>query len=153
MKILLFINFLFHFNLNIVNSYLKEEINVYEYEEVKEVRYIYFYNLEVFDINNIEIYIADRKMDFKYNFLDYYIVDLENYYPLSSLKIKINNSNSIFSLKISNTNNFLEKPFVYENINKSNLSDINTFIFDTPKWNTIKTNKLLTENKILKRVK
>ncbi len=153
MKILLFINFLFHFNLNIVNSYLKEEINVYEYEEVKEVRYIYFYNLEVFDINNIEIYIADRKMDFKYNFLDYYIVDLENYYPLSSLKIKINNSNSIFSLKISNTNNFLEKPFVYENINKSNLSDINTFIFDTPKWNTIKTNKLLTENKLLKKVK
>ncbi len=126
---------------------------MYEYRMVKEIRYIYFYNLEVFDIDNIDIYIADQKLDFNYNFLDYYIIDLENYYPLSSLKIKINNFNSIFSLKISNTDNFKEEPFVYENINGTNISDINTFIFDTPKWDLIKTNKLLEETKMLKRIK
>ncbi len=153
MKILLFINLLFNLHINTINNFLKESAYIYKYSEVKEVRYIYFYNLEVFDIDSIEIYIADKKLDFKYDFLDYYIVDLENYYPLSSLKIKINNSNSIFSLKISNTNNFLEKPFVYQNINNTNFSDINTFIFDTPKWNIIETNKLLEETKLLKRIK
>lgn len=153
MQILLFINLLFNLHLNVINNFLKEPTYIYEYSEIKEVRYIYFYNLEVFDINNIEIYIADQKLDFKYDFLDYYIVDLENYYPLSSLKIKTNNSNSIFSLKISNTDNFFEKPFVYQNINNTNFSDINTFIFDTPKWNIIETNKLLKETKTLKRIK
>lgn len=153
MKIFLFINLLFNLHLNTLNSFFKEPAYIYEYSEVKEIRYIYFYDLEVFDINDIEIYIADQKIDFNYNFLDYYIIDLENYYPLSSLKIKINNFNSIFSLKISDTDNFLAKPFVYQNINNTNISDINTFIFDTPKWNLIKTNKLLEETKILKRIK
>lgn len=153
MQILLFINLLFNLHLNVINNFFKEPHYIYEYREVKEIRYIYFYNLEAFDINNIEIYIADQKLDFKYDFLNYYIVDLENYYPLSSLKIKINNSSSIFSLKISNTDNFLERPFAYQNINNDNISDINTFIFDTPKWNLIKTNKLLEETTTLKRIK
>ncbi len=153
MKILLFINLLFNLHLNAINNFFKEPAYIYEYRMVKEIRYIYFYNLEVFDIDNIDIYIADQKLDFNYNFLDYYIIDLENYYPLSSLKIKINNFNSIFSLKISNTDNFKEEPFVYENINCTNISDINTFIFDTPKWDLIKTNKLLEETKMLKRIK
>lgn len=153
MQILLFINLLFNLHLNVINNFFKEPHYIYEYSEVKEIRYIYFYNLEAFDINDIEIYIADQKLDFKYDFLNYYIVDLENYYPLSSLKIKINNSSSIFSLKISNTDNFLERPFAYQNINNDNISDINTFIFDTPKWNLIKTNKLLEETTTLKRIK
>lgn len=153
MKILLLVDLLLNLNLNVISNFIKEPSYVYQYSEVKEVRYIYFYNLEVFDINNIEIYIADRRLTFKYNFLGYYIVDLENYYPLSSLKLRINNSNSIFSLKISDTDNFLEKPFVYQNINNDNISDINTFIFDTPKWNLIKTNKLLEETTTLKRIK
>ncbi|MCI8778445.1 MAG: hypothetical protein HFI87_04790 [Bacilli bacterium] len=153
MKMFLFINLLFNLYLNTINNFFSGPTYIYEYSEVKEIRYIYFYNLEVFDINNIEIYIADQKIDFNYNFLDYYIIDLENYYPLSSLKIKINNFNSVFSLKISNTDDFLERPFVYQNINNNTISDINTFIFDTPKWNLIKTNKLLEETKILKRIK
>lgn len=153
MKILLLINLLLNLNLNVISNFLKEPNYVYQYSEVKEVRYIYFYNLEVFDIDNIEIYIADRKLDFKYIFLDYYIVDLENYYPLSSLKIKINNFDSLFSLKISNVDNFFEKPFVYQNINNTNCSDIDTFIFDTPKYNIFKTNELLEETVLLKRIK
>lgn len=153
MKILIFINLLLNLNINVINNYLKEPTYMYEYSEVREIRYIYFYNLEVFNIDDIEIYIANQKLDFKYNFLDYYVIDLENYYPLSSLKIKINNSNSIFSLKISNTDNFKERPFVYQDINNTNLSDIDTFIFDTPKWNIVRTNKLLVETKTLKRIK
>lgn len=153
MKILMFVNLLLNLNINTINSYLKEPTYMYEYSEVKEIRYIYFYNLESFNIDDIEIYIANQKLNFNYDFLDYYIIDLENYYPLSSLKIKINNSNSVFSLKISNTDNFKEKPFVYQDINNTSISDINTFIFDTPKWDIVKTNQLLIETKTLKRIK
>ena len=88
MKLIMIVNLLFNLNFNIIKNF-KE--NTYKYQEMKEIRYIYFYDLTNFDINNIEIYIADRKLEYTYELLSYYKIDLNNYYPLSSLNIKNNN--------------------------------------------------------------
>ena len=69
MKLIMIVNLLFNLNFNIIKNF-KE--NTYKYQEMKEIRYIYFYDLTNFDINNIEIYIADRKLEYTYELLSYY---------------------------------------------------------------------------------
>lgn len=118
---------------------------------MKEIRYIYIYNLENFDINNIEIYIADRKVNFEYEDLEYYKIDLNNYYPLSSISFKFKFDNPNFSLKISNKDDFNMNPFAYFDVKDINEIDINHLIIDSPEWSNIKyTLKEKKETKTIK---
>ena len=96
MKIILFLRLLFSFN----NIIFQDIINVpiYKYKEMKEIRYIYFYDLNNFNIDNIEIYTANNKIDFTYEYNDYYVVDLNNYYPLSCITI-INNLDMLLNFE------------------------------------------------------
>lgn len=129
MKFLTFINILININFNIIFDF-----PIYKYQEMKEVRYIFFYNIDEFNLNDIEIYVADDVVNYSYEFNNYYKIDLENYYPLDSIKIKNNNLTS-FSLKISNNDDFNADSFAYYNIlNSEKIIDINSFIIDNPKW-------------------
>lgn len=149
MKIILFLRLLFSFN----NIIFQDIINVpiYKYKEMKEIRYIYFYDLNNFNIDNIEIYTANNKIDFTYEYNDYYVVDLNNYYPLSCITIINNLDNALFSIKYNNENDFFAKPFAHINIeNNKEVIMIDDLIIDEPKWsNLIYSKKKLQETKTL----
>ena len=138
MKLIVLINLLLSLNFNIIEKYIQDNKYIYKYQEIKEIRYVFFYNLENFDINNTEIYIADRKLNFDYEFLEYYIIDLNNYYPLSSIAFKFKFDNPNFSLKISNKDNFNIEPFAYFEIKNIDKIDINDLIIDSPEWSNIR---------------
>lgn len=144
MKLVMILNLLFNFN---VIKNFKE--NTYKYQEMKEIRYVYFYNLGNFDINNIDIYIADKKVEYTYEFLNYYKIDLNNYYPLSTLSIK-NNNNYELSVKVSDSSDYNSSSFAYINSTTDTNININNFIIDKPKWNIIYSNKKIKESKIIK---
>lgn len=146
MKLIMIVNLLFNLNFNIIKNF-KE--NTYKYQEMKEIRYIYFYDLTNFDINNIEIYIADRKLEYTYELLSYYKIDLNNYYPLSSLNIK-NNNNYELSVKVSDCDNYDSDSFAYINSITDTDININNFIIDKPKWNIMYSNKKMKESKTIK---
>lgn len=137
MNFLIFINLILNLNFNLFNEVVEKPI--YSYQEMKEVRYIYFYDYDHFDINNIQIMAGIYDVDYKYECKNnaYYIIDLNNYYPLSSLKI-INDNPFKFSLKISNKDDFNLKPFAYLNIKNEKIIDINNLIIDSPEWGSIK---------------
>lgn len=138
MKIILFINFLLSLNCTIKKHMELMATSVYKYQEMKEVRYLYFYNVENFDINSIEVLIADKSIPFVYEYVGYYKIDLENYYPLSSINVKINADFSSFSLNISNKDDFSIEPFAYiKSYNEKNIN-INNLTLVAPEWGGIK---------------
>ena len=148
MKIFLLLNLLFNLNRNIINDFISNR-PIYKYKEMKEIRYIYFYNFDNFNIDEIEIYAADKKISFNYELIDYYTVDLNNYYPLSCITIVNNQLNSLFSIKYNNINDFNEDAFAYIEIsNNKKLIKFEDLLISNPKWSII-SNKKLKESESL----
>lgn len=114
--------------------------NTYYYQEMKEVRYIYSDSIE-----NLEVYVANEKIDY---IIDNNIIDLNNYYPLNVVKIKNNNYSIV---KISNSLNFDDNYFAYVNYISKDI-EIDDWIFYKPKYRIKKSNNLLVENRILKKL-
>ena len=150
MKLFLILQLLFNFHNHILNDFI-DNIPVYKYREMKEIRYIYFYDFANFDIDNIEIYAGSQKITFDYELTNYYKIDLNNYYPLSCLIIYNNQDNTSFSVKYNDEDNFNAKSFAYLDVTGyKNLITIDDLIIDEPKWsNIIYSHKKLIENKIL----
>lgn len=149
MKIFLLLNLLFNLNRNIINDFISNR-PIYKYKEMKEIRYIYFYNFDNFNIDEIEIYAADKKISFNYELIDYYTVDLNNYYPLSCITIVNNQLNSLFSIKYNNINDFNEDAFAYIEIsNNKKLIKFEDLLISNPKWSIISSNKKLKESESL----
>ena len=110
-----------------------------KYKEMEEVRFIYT------ESSDVEIFIADSIVDYK---LIGNVIDLDNYYPLSSIKIK---SSDNLDIRISDELNFNSSYFAYYSGDK-NIITIDDWIFYKPKWRVIKSNRLLKENRCLLKI-
>ena len=149
MKFVLVLNLFLCLKFNINCSILNSKINAYQ--ELKEFRYIYFYDFTYFDINNIQIYAGDKLVNYKYTYEDnMYIIDLENYFPLDCIKIEsINNFN--YKVKIKRTKNIDDDFFAFFYNENLNIIDISNFEVFNSIWNSTNyTTKKINNRKTIK---
>lgn len=151
---------LFSFNSTLTTIYdikcykKTNNLSIYLYQDMKEVRYLYIDNLVEVDLENIEIYAGLNKVEF-ITLADYInVIDLNNYYPIDCLKFNIINDtfdNFNMNIKISNKLNFDLSEFAHGNFiikPKSKISiTIKDFIMTNPEWKPPKiSNKKIEEN-------